>query len=373
MRFAEIKGLDEIKNSLQYATENNHVAHAYLMHGRPGSATLTMAQAFAMYINCESPVDGDACGQCASCRKMSKGIHPDQHFVYPVFSTSGAGKDKQRAAIQEEWRKFIQQNPYASLPQWAAQIEAENKQCAIAVEESRNIVKAVSLKAFEAKYKMVYIWLPEKMNASAANALLKVLEEPPDSTVFLLISQDIENIMTTITSRCQIVHIRPFTPDELTDMLINQYEVESQVAQEVAVQAEGSLFDALQFSEAGTFDEKDLFREWMRLCYANKFSELAFKAEDFQKKSREEQKGLLRYGINVMRELLIFHAGSHALMRMGEEQQQFLKGFGKVVKEHHLEQLFILLQDAIYHIERNASPKITFMNLSIAISRTMKL
>ena len=184
MQFSEIHGLHNIKDKLIQAVKKNHVAHAQMFAGLPGSANLSMALAFATYINCEDKLESGSCGKCSSCAKMDKMVHPDIHFVFPVYSQSG-DKEKIRNENVAKFRAFLSENPYGNLSDWAEFSKAENKQLNISVEESRRIIGNISMKAFEAEYKVVLIWLPELMNIAAANAILKALEEPPEIEALL--------------------------------------------------------------------------------------------------------------------------------------------------------------------------------------------
>ena len=211
MRFSDIIGLEDTKQQLIAAVKSNHVAHAQLFFGSEGSANLALALAFATYINCTNQSDSDSCGTCASCTKIDKLVHPDVQFIFPVSSTKKVtGKSVVSSSYMNEWRSFILNNPYSGIEQWSASYGAENKQSNISKEESRNIIKNLSLKAFEAEYKIMLIWLPEFMHPSAANGILKILEEPPKKTIFLLVTNDYEKLLTTILSRCQFLRFDLF-------------------------------------------------------------------------------------------------------------------------------------------------------------------
>ena len=200
MYFKEIIGHTKIKEALCTSAKNNHIPHAQLFLGQEGSPNLAFALAFANYIVCENKQDKEACGTCAACRKSNKFIHPDIHFIFPVATTKKVTKDPVSSLFLSEWRAFLQENPYGNLKDWSDFLETENKQCQISKEESRTIIKDIYLKPFEASVKLFIIWLPERMHPSAANALLKILEEPPGETVFILVSNDQENLLPTILS-----------------------------------------------------------------------------------------------------------------------------------------------------------------------------
>ncbi|HEY8402633.1 MAG TPA: DNA polymerase III subunit delta [Cytophagaceae bacterium] len=373
MQFSEIPGLQETKRTLINSVKNNHVAHAQLFSGTEGNAALAMALAYATYINCEDKKEEDSCGVCASCTKINKLIHPDIHFVYPVSTTKDVPKDALSNSFLKDWRTFVQANPFASLNDWANHIGAENKQLNISVDESRNLIKTLALKAFEADYKVMIIWLPEFMNSAAANAILKILEEPPYKTLFLLVTQNQQKIITTILSRTQRIFIRPFTDDEIKQLIVQKFNLEDKKAQQIAYLADGNLNEAFRLIEEIQEDNQSMFRDWMRLCYKrNNIPELVEWSEEFQKMGKEAQKGLFQYGINIMRESLVYKLSGSELLRLHDEDLKFVEGFSKVMDEHKIEKIYQQLNDGYYHIERNANAKIAFLDISFSISNILK-
>lgn len=373
MLFSQIKGLEETKASLIASVKNRHVAHAQLFAGPEGSGSLAMALAYATYINCEAKGETDSCGTCPSCNKFNKLIHPDLHFVFPVSTTKSVTKDASSASFMKEWRNFIAENPYGGPIEWGNYIGAENKQLNISVEESRNIIKTVTMKSFEAEYKIMVIWLPEQMNSSSANAILKVLEEPPVNTIFLLVTQNPDKIITTVLSRTQRVKVRPFTDEEVTRYFIEEKHLEEKQAKQIAYLADGNLNEGIRLLEQSEEDNHQMFREWMRLCYKkNNILDLVDWSESFQKLGREGQKNLFQYGLNIMRETLICRLNSKQLLRLNEEDLKFVEGFSKALNEVKIENISKGLNEAYYHIERNANAKIVFLDLSLQISGMMK-
>lgn len=372
MFFAQIPGLAETKQSLIKAVHNNHIAHAQLFVGSDGSANLAMALAFATYINCEDKLATDSCGKCVSCNKYNKLIHPDLHFVFPVSTTKSVSKDPMSTLFMKEWRSFIAENPFGDVNTWANHIDAENKQLNISVEEARNIVKTISMKAFEAEYKVLIIWLAENMHPSASNAILKVLEEPPVKTVFLLVTNNSERIITTILSRTQRVKIRAFRDEEIKSELVNKHGIEERKAQQLAYLAHGNMNHGLQLVNEVEEDSHEMFRTWMRHCFKrNNVADLISAGEDFQKKGREGQKSLFLYGLHMMRECLIFPY-SRELIRLQQEEFQFVEGFSKIANGQKVEAISKQLTEACYHIERNGNAKIIFLDTSLNISSILK-
>lgn len=372
MLFKEITGLDDVKHTLVQSVANNHVAHAQLFRGKEGSANLAMALAYATYVNCEDKQSADACGRCASCTKMNKLIHPDFHQVFPVTTTKQVSKDPLSEHFLADWRKFIQASPYQSLSDWLDQIGAESKQGNIAVEEARNILRKLSLKAYEAEYKVLLIWLPEMMNSSSANALLKVLEEPPAKTLFLLVCQSTDKLLTTILSRTQGVRIRDFTDTEIRQHLTKRAGVEESRAAQIAHLSEGNLNEALRLSRSEKNEHHEWFREWMRLCFKADVTQLVEQTEKFAKLSKEMQKTLMQYGLTMCREALVWQHGAESLVRLEGDELNFVKGFAKVINAGNAETLYKYFNDACFHLERNANPKILFLDVSLSAAVTIK-
>lgn len=371
MRFSDISGLDELKASLIAGAKRGSVAHAQLFLGRPGSANLALALAYATYLNCTDDDPADACGQCPSCQRFAKLEHPDLTFVYPVATTQKVkkAKDAVSTAFLPEWREFVAQNPYASLSDWSAHIGADNKQCSISKEESRNVVRALALKAFEAKFKIMLVWQPELMHPAASNAILKILEEPSGNTVFLLVANDANKLLSTITSRTQLVNVRPFDERETKANLVERFRLPEAKAAQVAPMAEGDLAAALRLANEVADGSAERFRDWMRACFKKAYDELAARADSFQELPKEEQKSLLRYGLSMFREAAAFRFAGEELLRLEDETAAFVKNFSKVVNERNLPRLAELFTEATYHLERNANPRIVFLDLSIRVAK----
>ncbi|WP_114778361.1 DNA polymerase III subunit [Botryobacter ruber] len=369
MQFSQITGHQETKKLLVSSVQQNHVAHAQLFLGQEGSANLALALAYATYINCENKLPDDSCGTCGSCTKMNKLVHPDFNFVMPVTSTKNVtGKDVLSQKFLAEWREFVLASPYQGLNEWMQFIGAENKQGNISREESRQLVRLVSLKAFEGDYKIVLIWLPELMHTTAANALLKLLEEPPAKTLFLLVSQSAEKLLATITSRTQIVQVRNFTDDEVKAWLQENYQTNEQAAYQVAQLAEGSLNAATKLVTEVSSDYFVFFQDWMRHCYSYKFAEVVDMSEEFQKLGRENQKNFLLYALNLFRKVTLYGVDASLVPFMPPAEQNFIQNFSKVITQQNAGQLAEELNEAHYHIERNANPKMVFVDSSISIA-----
>jgi DNA polymerase-3 subunit delta' len=294
----------------------------------------------------------------------------------PVTTTKTVGKDAVSNKFMAEWRSFVLDNPYQGLNDWMQHIGAENKQGNISKDEAVQILKLVSLKAFEARFKIVIIWLPELMHPAAANAVLKLLEEPPPATIFLLVSHAPEQLLPTIISRVQPVVVRPFSEDNITDFLQTAYQVPEAKARQVAQLAEGSLGAAIASRDANAdHDYFEFFRDWMRLCfgYGNKAAEILKKSEEFQKLGRENQKELLSYSLGLLRKVLLYGIDPKFVPHLASGEQQFVTGFAKFVTPRNADLLTKEITDAHYHIERNANAKMVFIDSSLRLGGQLRM
>jgi DNA polymerase III subunit delta' len=366
MLFAEIPGLQETKEHLIKAVQTNHVAHTLLFDGHSGGGALAMALAFATYINCQNPTDQDACGVCPSCQKIKKIAHPDLIFAYP---TAG-GKKVLSENFIKEWREFVNNNPYGGLSDWLEFIEI--KQGNIPVEESRQIIQNLSLKSYEGGYKIVLIWMVEAMGQSAANALLKILEEPPERTIFLLVTNNINRLLTTIISRTQRIAIRDLIDDEMIPFLTKTKAISEQRASQITFLSEGNINKALDILDQRDQNEKDWFANWMRFCYAFDLSKLIPLADEFDALTKESQRSLLDYGLKIIREIYLQSVGAETLIKLEGDELQFVQKFSKVFKFENIGQITHQISDAQMLIERNVRAKIVFLDTSLTISRLIK-
>ncbi len=361
MQFSDIIGLAEVKHTLLKAYERNHVAHAQLFLGKDGGGQLAMALAYATFLNCENKQIADSCGQCNACQKYNKLIHPDLHFVFPTFTN----KDKAGSeAYLKEWRSFLGESSYSSFYDWTKFIEADNKQCLIPVQEGRNIIQNLTLKAYEGQYKTLIIWLPELMNVNAANAILKILEEPPEKTIFLMVSNSVDRMLATILSRTQMLNVRPFTDEEVRNYLEKKGLIAEQAAQ-VALLAEGNLGEALRLSQDAQDDKQVIFRDWMRDCYRADLALLVKWAEKFGTLTKENQKAFLQYGLTMVRESFLYRYVGEKGVHLENEGLHFVQKFHIFIHERNIDRFVLAFNEAYRHIERNANAKIMFLDLSL--------
>lgn len=373
MQFQDIIGIEASKQQLLQAVKRQHLAHALLFRGAAGSAKLALALAFAQYLHCENPQENDSCGTCQSCYKHQKFIHPDLHFVMPVSSTKKIKSKPISKDFLPEWRQFLQAQPYAGLSEWLTVIDAENKEGNISVEESRQVIQTLSLKAFEGKYKIMLIWLPEMMNLQAANAILKVLEEPTPNTIFLMVGESEQKLLTTIISRVQLFNVPHFSDEAIAEYLQKHKAQSPENAQKIAYLAEGNLQEALSLLAQPEKDQHAIFREWMRICYRRQMDELIAQSENIAALGRESQKALLTYGLSMLRETILWQNQAKEIMRLPDEALKFVEGFAKTMQLEKVDYIAQLFNEAIYHIERNANPKLTFLDISLKIAQIIRV
>lgn len=374
MHFDDIPGLDDVKVVLKSSAAQRQVAHAQLFVGQAGNAQLSLALAYAAYLNCPTKTaDGKCVEKDPLFSKYRKFIHPDLHFVYPVATTKKVTSKPVSALFLPDWRTFLAENPFGTPQDWATHFGAENKQCQISREESRQILRNLALKPFEASYKVVLIWQPERMHPAAANAILKILEEPAPRTLFLLVSNNIENLLSTVRSRTQVVQVRPFRDTEIRDYLLSRHNINRERAEQIAYMAEGNLRKALRIAlEHEENNENELFKHWMRLCFKRDYAGILAQATAFQQMSKEAQKNLLHYSLSVIREAMLWHFSAKTLVRLEGEHLDFVKNFSTVVSAQNLEAFVSLFSNAYGYLVRNANPKITFVNLSHALAQIMR-
>ena len=368
MQFKEIVGQQAVKKHLIETVNSGRVSHAQLFLGPEGSGSLALALAYAQYISCESPTDEDSCGECGSCRKYSKLIHPDLHFSYPFFAKH---KDDTAQTFIADWRDAFLSNPYLGLDDWRNSLDAENKQANINIAECHQILQKLSLKPFEGEYKILIMWLPEYLDKEG-NALLKIIEEPPHKTLFLLVAQNQDQILTTILSRTQLVKIPALSDMEVQSELLRR-EISPERAKQIAFLSEGNLASAQNLLNDLESDHFRLFTDWMRMTFGDKGAAIFDFVEMISKSGRENQKAFLRYGIHFLRECMLVLSGAENLVRLPENEQSVAINFAqKVLTLAKAEAIIAELEKAHYHIERNANPKILFLDVSLQFVKILK-
>lgn len=372
MKFSEIPGLTETKKLLTDSVRSNHIAHAQLFVGAEGALNLPLALAYATYLHCQNKGE-DSCGTCPACSKSLKYIHPDTHFVFPLSNVKG-DKDEERfkADILKSWRSFLSEQPFSDLDAWTTSYGGEDKQALISREESREIVKALSLKPFESAYKVMIIWLPEFMHPSAANGILKILEEPAAHTYFILVTNAADQLLPTIVSRTQLITVPLLDDQEIEKYLVSKNNIEPKRASRIAQLAEGNLNLSVALAENEEDDNAQIFIDWMRACHSRKrLGELVAKADEFHGLDKLRQRNILHYGMNMMRETLLNISRADSIHRIQGEELKFIQQFSTVMNVEKIEKSFKLMNDATYHLERNGSAKMIFLDLSLQLSKTI--
>jgi DNA polymerase-3 subunit delta' len=373
MKLDSIPGISEIKATLTSAVQANHIAHAQLFAGKAGALNLPLALAYATFLHCQNKQSSDACGTCPACSKSLKFIHPDTSFVFPLGNVKNdKDEDRFKADILKSWRSFLLEQPFGDLSDWISYYGGEDKQALISREESREIIKTLSLKPFESPFKVMIIWQPELMHTSAANGILKILEEPPANTFFILVSNAVEKLLPTIISRTQMVQVPMLSDDELDEYLAEKGLGDENRRREVVRMADGNLNFALKGMEAEGDRFQDRFVGWMRSCHKRDYGSLVSMAEEFHELDKLGQRNFLQYSNGLMRETLLFAVGAKSISRAKGTEADFLQNFGKVMSIEKVDRATAMLSDAGYHLERNGSAKMIFLDLSLQLSQVIK-
>ncbi len=377
MYFKDVLGQEKLKMLLMQSVREGTVPHAQLFFGPRGSANLALALAFAQYVACANKQQYDACGTCSSCVKHLKFVHPDLHFVFPVATTSNVKTKPVSKNFLSEWRSLLDENPYFSLFDWLKHIGVGNKQGIISVEESSHILKDLSLKPYESETRIMLIWMPEKMNIQAANKLLKIIEEPPQKTLFLLVTESTENMLATVLSRTQLLKVPRHSDEEVLNYLMNR-GVEQVRAKMISNLVDGNINDALQLVEYVEDSEQNAlnFVQWVRLCFSalqvKDINKLVQWSEMMAKLGRESQKSFLLFASNVMRDALMKNYGVEKMMKMNVSGHNFtMEKFAPFIHADNCMEIISELNLAQLHIERNANPKILFLDTSFKIARLL--
>ncbi|MFT4684986.1 MAG: DNA polymerase-3 subunit delta' [Flavobacteriales bacterium] len=374
MRFLEILGQEHIKNHLLQSANNGRIPHAQLFVGKEGSGTLPMAIAYAQYLLCNNNPNIDACN--LKCDKLT---HPDLHFAFPVATSASVKKHPISDLFLSDWRPFINKTPYGSLFNWLQTIGVENKQGSIGVDEAEAIVKSLQLKSFEGGYKVMIIWMAEKMNTAAANKLLKLIEEPPEKTVFILITENEEQIIGTIRSRCQTLNFPVLSESDIVNGLVSSHKVAENEAKKIAHQSNGNFNKALDILNNDSSDAifEQWFITWIRAAFrakgnASVINELIAWSDTISKSGRETQKRFLNFCLQFFRQALLLNYKANNLVFLETKEPGFdLKKFAPYVHGNNIESINKELNEAIYHIERNGNPKIILLDTSIKLTRLL--
>ncbi|NLN29883.1 MAG: DNA polymerase III subunit [Bacteroidales bacterium] len=373
MNFLQIPGQKETISKLIRSVREQRVSHAQIFTGPEGCGSLAVALAFAKYISCENRNEDDSCGICRSCVKYEKMIHPDLHFVFPVIKKGRKDYEPISDTFIGEWREFVSKSPYFTINGWLDSIEVGNAQGLIFSSEAEEIIRKLNLKTFESDYKIMIIWLPEKMHPAAANKLLKLIEEPPDQTIFLLVSDEPDKVIPTILSRCQPLRLPGFTNEEIRDYLADKYTAGSQKAEEAARVANGNIIKAIELfeNEDSSLQNLDRFRNLMRFAWKRDVISLQNWSDDISTTGREAQKNFLAYSLAMLRENLMLSLGQkeNNIVFLAGEEASFSGNFHPFVNRSNIYFLNDEFNQAFSHVEANGNPRIIFLDLALKVTR----
>jgi DNA polymerase-3 subunit delta' len=374
MRFANIIGQEDVKRSLIKTVKSSRVSHAQLFLGPAGVGKLPLVIAYAQYINCSDKQENDSCGSCVSCQKYEKLVHPDLHFIYPTATTEKFEKPKSKDFVAD-WRELLtEKKGYITLPDWLSKIGIEKKRAIINARDCNDIIRTLSYKSYEAEYKVMVIWMVEKLFHAAAPKLLKILEEPPEKTLFLLVAENQELMLKTILSRTQLVKVPLIQDEDLISSLVNQGHKPSLVNDIVRV-SHGNYFEVksqLENAEEAS-DNHKWFIQWMRLCWQGDVNAIVDFISKFVKNTRDTQKSMLIYGLRLMREAFLVNTQVDQITRLNSKEEKFVENFHKFIHAKNINQISEELNRSIYHIDRNANASVLFLDMSLNLNRYLKM
>lgn len=377
MHWNEVIGHELLKQSLQKNIEDDHISHAYLISGKEGYGGLPLSLAFATQILCRESHD-----QVNALTKCAKLIHPDLHFVFPVNTTRKTGdiavKDLKSSLFLEDWRAAVLNNPYLSAYDWMKTLGIEKKQGTISVAQSQQIIADLALRPYESTHKVMLIWLPERMAAPAANKLLKILEEPPQKTVFLLVTVNPEKLLSTILSRVHVIHLKPIKRDEISTALKTRFSLSPADAEHLGKISHGDFSFALRLLQNQSDREAitENFKSWMRMLWQKDYSEILQWVEQMATEGRENQIHFLNYGMHIFRESLILQYGKtvkNEIHRSDENESLFLTKFHPYIHSGNVLSIIGLFEKGIFNIERNANQRLVFINISLKMMKLIRL
>jgi len=373
MLFKDIIGQNKIKERLIQSVKENHVSHSQLITGPEGCGKLAMAIAYAQYISCISKKDTDSCGECSSCKRYQRLVHPDLHFVFPVVKTSAFKKPVSNDFIKQ-WREMLLENPYFNDEDWYKKIGVANSQGMIYSQESDEINHILNMATYESEYKVMIIWLPEKMHIFCANKLLKMIEEPPPKTLFLLVSEDEEQIIPTIRSRCQHIKMNGIEPEFLMEALEKHPNAKGKDIEGIVRLSHGNYRKALELisSDEDNFYNLENFMKLMRLTYSRRFYEIFDWINEISTAGREKQKSFLQYSLKMLRENFIYNLKNPELSFMDEREKSFSSKFSPFVNEKNIIPMSEEIEKAYRDISMNGNPSIIFTDISFKIMKLIR-
>lgn len=368
MQFKDVVGQGTIKSKFIQEIRSHKISHAKLFLGEPGFGGLALTLAYIQYLFCENKQETDSCGICSSCLKVADLQHPDLHFTYPTILAEA----KTSKEIYKTWREKVKQDSYFDLSDWIKTIDpAKGRKPVIGSEESLEIIKSLALKSFEGGFKIVVIWGVEEMNTTAANKLLKILEEPPADTLFFLLASNQDTLLQTILSRTILYKIPKIDTSDLSKHLQHHFQLQLTNADNVALRSEGDYHLAQQLlnNHTNLDEDRELFIELMRVCFKKDVIKMLDWSENISNETKERQKMFIKYCLNMFRQSILKNYTSDMLVRVSDEESAFLKNFARFISGNNIVDFNHTFNDAHYYIERNANTKIVFTNLCFNVMR----
>lgn len=367
MLFRDVVGQEDLKRHLIEEVKDDKISHAQLFLGKSGYGGLPLALAFVQYLFCEDKQDQDSCGVCGSCKKVQDLQHPDLHFSFPVVLS----ESKTTNPLLPEWREMIKENPYFNLNQWLSKIDPKGRKPTIGTDETQEILKKLVLKSYEGGYKVMVIWQAEEMNTVGANKLLKIIEEPPARTLFLLISDSQDAMLKTILSRTQVVNLPRIQTDAISMFLRDKHQLNASNSDSVAGRSDGDLLTALDLigDQKGQDVNREHFINLMRISYKKDVLQMMAWADEIAAESKENQKNFLKYALHMFRQSMLKNYTDDILLRVSEQEADFLDKFSKFISGNNILDFMNTFSEAHYHLERNANSKILFTNICFNVMR----
>ncbi len=373
MFFKDVVGQEGLKKRLIQSVKDERISHAQLFSGPEGTGKLAMAIAYAQYISCRNRTETDSCGVCPSCHKYNKLAHPDLHFVFPIFNSPKI-KNPVCDDFIKEWRDMVLTSPYFDLGSWLSFIEADNAQGLIYERESDSIYKKLNLKSFESEFKVMIIWLPEKMHLSCSNKLLKLIEEPPNKTLFILITEDEEAVISTIRSRAQPVKFPFIEKEAIRAALLEMEDADWDLIPDAVHLANGDFIKARAFIKPGE-DEQfyfQKFQDMMRFAYKREVVEQIRWADEMAKIGRDKQKAFFSFALRLIREYFVLNMKRNNMVYLNQQEKEWGKKFAPYINERNIVAFFNEFELAIKHISWNGNPRIIFLDTALRMVRLIK-
>ena len=373
MYFSDFPGQESTKTQLLDLFKSERVPHALLLNGEEGCGHLQLALSFSSLLLCKSPTPLDACKNCSSCKMYEKYQHPDLHFSYPIHLSKtehSETSDDQRSSFLEALEKY----KCLGKKTWYSKMGNENKQGVIGVKESQAILAKISLKSFFGSAKILLMWMPELMNIQAANKLLKLIEEPPENTYFIFVSNNQSKILPTISSRLQTINVPRLKDENISVFLEEKFQIEPSTAKNIAKISKGNLNRAINTHlDAGISEmNRSLFVNWMRLCYSRNIANTIDWVNEFSKIGREQIKDFIIYSLEMYRQCIMGNYNME-IEGVSESEKNFLEKFKPFVNHQNISEINSIMNDAYYHMERNANPKILMLDVSIKLYKLLRI